>query len=123
MIDDTMEWIEKHYGGVFSDVHFAGFWDKIDQNSVHLTKAELCTKVGAEYLIDDQVKHCKAVAEAGMKGLLFGKYSWNTLDEMNLNITREADGDTQQEELRVGKECGSTGRSRRVRDNEKKKKK
>src|SRR3546814_16745875 len=48
MIDDTMEWIEKHYGGVFSDVHFAGFWDKIDQNSVHLTKAELCTKVGAE---------------------------------------------------------------------------
>jgi hypothetical protein len=37
------------------------------------TKAELCREIGAEYLIDDQIKHCAGAARAGLKAVLFGR--------------------------------------------------
>jgi 5'(3')-deoxyribonucleotidase len=77
---ETEEWINKNFEGIFATIHFAGIWE--DQHSSHeelikVTKAELCKKIGADFLIDDQPKHCIAASEAGINALLFGEYSWN----------------------------------------------
>jgi 5'(3')-deoxyribonucleotidase len=75
----TVEWIREKYEDIFDEVHFAGLWDKdMDLDLLNkLTKAELCAEIGADYLIDDQPKHCIAAAEAGIKTILFGNYKWN----------------------------------------------
>lgn len=75
--EDTLEWLSHRYPGVFSDVHFAGIWDEINDKSIHLTKKEIIQQVGADFLIDDQPKHCEAVANAGVQAILFGDYAWN----------------------------------------------
>ena len=75
--EDTLEWLDRHYNGVFSAVHLAGIYDDLHEDAILRTKADLCKSIGAQYLIDDQPKHCIAVAEIGIKGLLFGDYSWN----------------------------------------------
>ena len=90
MKDDTMRWLTKHYGDVFTDatIHYAGIWDTLTSNSHNVTKADTVSALGADYLIDDQLKHCEAVAEAGKHALLFGDYGWNQADELHPNITR-----------------------------------
>jgi 5'(3')-deoxyribonucleotidase len=75
--NETMAWLERHYKDVFSEVYFAGIWDKKSKNRHMATKLDLCVEVGADYLIDDQPKHCNAVAGQGITPLLFGDYSWN----------------------------------------------
>ena len=77
---ETEEWVQKHYPNIFTSVHFAGIWENQDKSHdelIKVTKAELCKKLGADYLIDDQPKHCLAAAEAGIEALLFGDYPWN----------------------------------------------
>jgi len=74
---ETLEWLDKHFNGVFSNIHFAGIYDSGHHDPVSLTKADLIEKVGADYLIDDQAKHCFAVAEQGRQAILFGDYVWN----------------------------------------------
>jgi hypothetical protein len=74
---DTLEWLDRHYQGLFSDVHLAGLFDVLTEHSHKGTKVELITRIGADYLIDDQPKHCLAVAQAGGQAILFGDYSWN----------------------------------------------
>lgn len=86
----TREWIEVAYGGLFSAIHHAGFYDN-DALGLHLTKADLCLKVGASYLIDDQLKHCGAAARVGIKAVLFGDYAWNRTDDLPPGITRAHD--------------------------------
>jgi len=73
----TQEWIGKYFEGIFTEIHFAGMWDKITKDSHLATKAALCQQIGADYLIDDQPKHCLAAAEVGLQSLLFGDYPWN----------------------------------------------
>jgi uncharacterized HAD superfamily protein len=75
---DTIEWLKKEYGDIFSGIHFAGIWDQDLHvlERLKLTKAEICRQLGADYLIDDQPKHCLAAAEAGITALLFGDYAW-----------------------------------------------
>lgn len=91
--EDTIAWIHTHYPGIFSDdaIHFAGIWDTIDDNSIHRTKADVVESLNADYLIDDQLKHCQAVAAAGRKALLFGDYTWNQLDSLPVGVTRTHD--------------------------------
>lgn len=90
MKDDTFSWLAKHYEGIFSEdsIHFAGIWDTLTHNSHTLTKAEVVKTIGADYLIDDQLKHCEAVAVEGVKALLFGDYRWNQTDQLPKNISR-----------------------------------
>ena len=40
-----------------------------------LTKGMLAKEIKADYLIDDQLKHCSAAAELGIPALLFGVYA------------------------------------------------
>lgn len=90
---DTIDWVHEHYPGIFSDdtIHFAGIWDTIDDQSIHQTKGEVIGGIGAHFLIDDQLKHCRAVADSGRTALLFGNYTWNQTDTLADTINRVAD--------------------------------
>lgn len=86
--EDTRLWLEKHYLGIFDEVHFSGIWDERTPDAHMLTKAQLCAEIGADYLIDDQVKHCVGAAEAGIQALLFGDYNWNRHAALPDGVTR-----------------------------------
>lgn len=86
--EDTLEWLDRHYNGVFSAVHLAGIYDDLHEDAILRTKADLCKAIGANYLIDDQPKHCVAVAEIGITGLLFGDYSWNRRTKLRPGMAR-----------------------------------
>lgn len=88
---DTIAWLNKEFGDVFEEIHFAGIWDKTELHILErlkLTKAEILREIGADYLIDDQPKHCIAAAGAGIKTLLFGDYGWNRNTKLIPNMTR-----------------------------------
>ena len=89
--NDTITWINEKYPGIFDEdhIHFAGFWDIVtDGNAIHCTKGELVKNLNANYLIDDQLKHCLSVSALGMKSILFGNYSWNKSDNLPQNVQR-----------------------------------
>lgn len=90
---DTLAWLDEHFKGVFDKIHFAGIWDTEDTREARKqTKRDLCEKLGVQYLIDDHPKHCFAVADAGMTGLLFGAYKWNEhTGELPKNVVRVQD--------------------------------
>lgn len=75
----SVEWIEQNFSGIFDRINLSGIWD--EDKSYHLahmgTKAEKFFEIGADYLIDDQLKHCISVADNGGKAILFGDYPWN----------------------------------------------
>lgn len=79
----TDNWLEENFPGMFSDIHYAGIWDTDGDltEALHATKTDVCKAVGADYLIDDQLKHCIAAGNAGIGALLFGDYTWNRNDE------------------------------------------
>jgi uncharacterized HAD superfamily protein len=86
---ETAEWLDYHYNGLFSEIHLGGFYDKITEDSHKPTKAELCQRIGAHYLIDDHPKHCFATAEVGIPSLLFGEYPWSrNLGKLPNGVTR-----------------------------------
>lgn len=91
---DTTEWIKNNYGSLFSENHYAKIWDDLEkpvEEKIHLTKTETLREVGADYLIDDQPKHCIAAAEAGIEALLFGNYRWNRDIKLTEKMARVKD--------------------------------
>ena len=90
MKHDTLAWVEEHFPNVFSStaVYFAGIWDEPRGDAHAMTKAELVNQIDADVLIDDQLKHCIAVANQGRHGLLFGEYAWNRTRELPDFVTR-----------------------------------
>lgn len=91
MKQDTEDWINTYFPGVFEETFYSGFWEEVSDAANERTKAELCRELGANYLIDDQLKHCLAAAELGVEALLFGAYSWNQTDQYRGNMTRVSD--------------------------------
>ncbi len=87
---ETKDWINKYFSGLFTDIHFSGIFDSDDHADiqVQLTKAEVLKEIGASFLIDDQPKHCLAAAEAGITALLFGDYKWNRDVKLAKNMVR-----------------------------------
>jgi uncharacterized HAD superfamily protein len=83
-VDQTLEWIDERFPHVFKEVRFVPIWDEDST----LTKAEICREVGATYLIDDSLKHCRLAAEAGITAILFGDYGWNQASELPEGVTR-----------------------------------
>lgn len=90
---DTLEWIEKHFPGIFAEVHYAGIWDDMEKRheAYKKTKADLAKQIGADYLIDDQPKHCIAAADVGITTLLFGDYPWNRHAKLSNGVARVHD--------------------------------
>ncbi|HUS25740.1 MAG TPA: hypothetical protein VMY99_00110 [Nevskiaceae bacterium] len=75
----TDMWLNAYFPGLFSETHYVGMWDT-DKDLGHKlkqTKTETCRQIGADYLIDDQPKHCHDAAGAGIQSILFGDYAWN----------------------------------------------
>jgi 5'(3')-deoxyribonucleotidase len=100
IIEDTAQWIGKEYGDIFEEVHSAGIWDEVERpiaEKVALTKGDIAKQIGADYLIDDQPKHCLAAAEAGLTALLFGDYRWNRDIKLPKNVYRAKTWQTVQE--------------------------
>ena len=91
--DETTLWVHERFPGIFDDdhIHFAGIWDKISDASIARTKGELCQELGADYIIDDQLKHCVGAAKLGLKALLFGNYPWNQNGNLPENVQRVDD--------------------------------
>jgi hypothetical protein len=56
------------------------------------SKSEVCTGIGAQTLVDDQLKHCLSVGKVGIQAVLFGAYPWNeTATELPSTISRARD--------------------------------
>ena len=87
---DTIAWIDEHFPGIFAStaVYFSGIWDELTNDSHRATKAELMTQINADVLIDDQLKHCQAVAAHGRNALLFGNYAWNQAVALPAGVVR-----------------------------------
>jgi 5'(3')-deoxyribonucleotidase len=84
MQDITLAWLKKHLPEVFKTVVFTDFFKQQGGRS----KADICLELGADYLIDDHIRHCEAVARVGVTALLFGDYTWNQADELPKGVIR-----------------------------------
>ncbi|MDB5169901.1 MAG: hypothetical protein JWN82_297 [Candidatus Saccharibacteria bacterium] len=82
LIETTHQWLAQHHADVFDEVHFVPIWEATNT----ITKADICKQIGANYLIDDSVKHCNIAAEGGITSLLFGTYRWNR-DNIDPRVT------------------------------------
>ncbi len=89
--DFTLNWIEENYPDIFDEVHFAGLYDTLTKDSHKLTKAAIVRSIGADFLVDDQPKHCFAAAGVGVQSVLFGDYPWNRSIELPDGVTRCTD--------------------------------
>ena len=80
----TRNWIKQYFSYSFDTIVFADFWDDPNNSKDgHLRhKGDLFTQVGADIVIDDQLKHCGAAAEANVQAILFGNYAWNQADKL-----------------------------------------
>jgi len=89
----TLNWLKQHFDYPFEQIVFADFWDDFQKSKDgHLRhKGELFTQVGADFVIDDQLKHCVAAAEQGVQAILFGDYPWNETDELPNGVIRYKD--------------------------------
>jgi len=89
---ETERWVAKYYPNIFSKIHYSGIWDDTKEDPEtrsRATKGALLNGIGADYLIDDQPKHCFSAAELGLEALLFGDYHWNNnLKELPKGVTR-----------------------------------
>lgn len=68
----TERWLSDKFENVFEavsclDVH----------RNPGLSKGEACRIAGAEYLIDDNIDHCKSALDRQIQGILFGDYGWH----------------------------------------------
>ena len=71
--EHSLDWVETHYPGCFSEVYFSGIYDNnlADPSLLNLTKGQILQQIGASYLIDDEPKHCISAANLGIPSILF----------------------------------------------------
>ncbi|GMH03561.1 hypothetical protein Nepgr_005400 [Nepenthes gracilis] len=74
--DQTVEWIKKHYPGIFQGIHFGNHF-ALDGES--RSKSDICRSMGVKVLIDDNPRYAIECAEVGIRVLLFdyqNSYPW-----------------------------------------------
>jgi uncharacterized HAD superfamily protein len=84
----THDWLDIHYNGVFDEVHFVPIWEPTNT----ITKADICRSIGADYLLDDAVRHCNPAVRMGITALLFGKNLYPT-EEVDPRVIQVEDWD------------------------------
>lgn len=84
--DDTSKWVEKFFPGKFVQVHhaFNKYYEPLLQN---LTKAEICRKIGARVLIEDNLDLALDSSENGITVLMMDA-PWNQTDSLPENVIR-----------------------------------
>lgn len=73
----TLDWIERHYPGIFSDVYFGNHFALEGEAR---PKSEICRSIGAEVLIDDNPRYAVECAQHNIGVLLFdhnNSYPWS----------------------------------------------
>lgn len=73
----TVKWVEQHFPGVFSKLHFGNHYSK--EGKVR-SKPEICREIGAVLLIDDSLQYAMDCYKADIPVLLFGEYAWNNAE-------------------------------------------
>ena len=84
----TETWIKQHFADTFTDIVLAGN-TYVSKNP--RTKAAMCIGIGADYIIDDSVRHLLDCAKQGTKALLFGHYGWHEHGDLPHGIIRVRD--------------------------------
>lgn len=69
----TRTWLRQALPDHDIDVHFS----EAHRDESKMTKGQICKKLGAQYLIDDNVGHCEGAAAEGITAVLFGEYGWH----------------------------------------------
>ena len=75
----TLEWIDKHYPGIFQEVYFGNHFAL---EGVSRKKSDICKSIGATILIDDNPGYARECAEAGINVLLYDwdhAYPWSKI--------------------------------------------
>ncbi len=80
----TLKWLDKHYPGIFKDIHFTNQF--ISKGTEKITKVEVCDQEGIEIFIDDFPHNAIEIAESGRKVFLLD-CPWNQI-ELPFNIVR-----------------------------------
>ena len=88
LLDITREWLDSNYPGIIDEVIGAQIYGEGRPDAHTLTKAEVLKNIGANYLIDDQPKHCIGAAGVGVQAILFGGYPWNSKIDLPERVTR-----------------------------------
>ena len=85
----TRGWIDENLPDIFTIIHHTTSRNLVAEGAAgaRVSKGDFCRGIGAQYLIDDQPKHCLSAAEfiansrgeilPGIQSLLFGNYRWN----------------------------------------------
>src|SRR6478609_10025359 len=68
----TRQWFIDHFEKDDLELYFC----ELRTNAKAKTKGQLCKELGAEYLIDDNVDHCRSAINEGVEPILFGRYGW-----------------------------------------------
>jgi uncharacterized HAD superfamily protein len=89
LIDMTRKWLEENFPKTFKQIEFVPLWSRNER----VSKAVVCKKIGATYLVDDSIEHCNMAAEVGIKTLLFGDYGWNREVKLHPAAVRAKDWD------------------------------
>lgn len=79
--DLTLEWLDRHYAGLFSEVYFGNHFAL---QGASRKKSDICKTIDAHVLIDDNVGYAMDCADAGINVLLYDweeSYPWSKLPE------------------------------------------
>jgi 5'(3')-deoxyribonucleotidase len=81
----TSDFLKRYYGSTLDNVHFTAHeFGK----GMKIPKSEICKRIGATYMIDDNLLTALDCARAGIKTILFGDYHWNQADELPTGVVR-----------------------------------
>lgn len=81
----TKEWVNKHFPKRFKQIHFA--FNPHNKNSENITKAQVCKKIGAKVLIDDNIDNALDCAKNGITVYLMDA-PWNQAEDLPKNVIR-----------------------------------
>lgn len=82
----TTDWLEEHFPGHFRGIEMVGYAPIMDKP---VTKAEVCSNLGAVALVDDSISHLSGIIEHGIDGILFGNYPWNQSEYLPPGVVRK----------------------------------
>ena len=85
----TRAWIDEYFKDIFDHI-VLGIGNPLAETRA-MTKAEVCRQLGADVLIDDQLRHARDVAEAGIPVLLFGDTPSNQANSLPPDVMRVQD--------------------------------
>jgi 5'(3')-deoxyribonucleotidase len=84
----TKDWVRMYFGDVVSDVIFTHFVMAANApGKTAVTKVDACSKIGADYLIEDHLHHAIPVASSGVTVFLIDQ-PWNQTDVLPPNVKR-----------------------------------